>query len=85
MKKKRSHGARSGRRVWPRNVARVEPSALVRCRGGFANPLTTTFLVACGVLSRVDAAELVNNIPYLLSDPLAQTHDARHRLDRRNP
>jgi hypothetical protein len=24
-----------GFRVWPRNVAQAEPSALVRCRGGF--------------------------------------------------
>jgi hypothetical protein len=29
----------------------------------------TNFLVACGVLLRGDAAELLNNIPYLLFDP----------------
>ena len=69
--------------VWPRNVAQVELSALVRCRVGFANSLTATFLVACGVLRRGDASELVNNIPYLLCDPLQRTHDAQHRLDLR--
>ena len=72
-----------GFRVWPRNVARVETSALVRCRGGLANTLKTTFLVACDVLRRGDVAELVNNIPYLQCDPLERTHDAQQRLDRR--
>jgi hypothetical protein len=62
--------ARLGFRVWLRNVAQFEPSALVRCRGGFANPMTTTFLVACGVLSRGDVAKLVNNISYFLCDRL---------------
>jgi hypothetical protein len=56
----------------------------VRCRGGFASSLKTTFLIACGVLRRGDAAELVNNIRYLLCDPLERTHDAQPRLDRRN-
>ena len=69
--------------VWPRNVAQVETSVLVRCRGGFANHLTTTFLVPRGVLSRGDAEEVVNNIVYLLCDPLERTHDAQRRLDRR--
>jgi hypothetical protein len=59
-----------GFRVWPRNVEQFETRALVRCPGRFVNPLATTFLVACGVLRRGDAAELVNNIPYLLCDPL---------------
>jgi hypothetical protein len=36
--------------VWLRNVAQVGLRALVRCHGQFANPLTTTFLVTCGVL-----------------------------------
>ena len=73
-----------GFRVWPRNVAQVEKSVPVRCRGGFANPLTTTFLVTCGMLFRGDVAELVNNIPYLFCDPLERAHDAQHRLERRN-
>jgi hypothetical protein len=55
-------------------VAQFEPSALVRCHGGFANTLTSTFLVACGVLSRGDAAELVNNISYLFCEPMERTH-----------
>ena len=46
-------------RVWLRNVAQVQPSALVRCRGGFANNLTTTVLVACGVLRRGDTANFL--------------------------
>jgi hypothetical protein len=66
-------------RVWPRNVAQAESSALVRCRGGFA----IISVVACGVLRREGIAELVNNIPYLLCDPLQRNHDAQHRLDRR--
>ena len=61
---------RVGFRVRPRNVAQVEPSALVRCRGEFANSLTTTFLVTCVVLSHEDAAELVNDFPHLIFDPL---------------
>jgi hypothetical protein len=61
---------RVGFRVWSRNVSQVEPSALVRCRGEFASSLTTNFLVACVVLSREDAAELVNDFPHLIFDPL---------------
>ena len=61
---------RVGFRVWLRNVTQVETSALVRCRGAIASSLTTTFLVACDVLRHGDAAELINNIPYLLFDPL---------------
>ena len=68
--------ARVGFRVWPRNVAQVEPSSLVRCRGGLANTLTTTFLAACGVLRHGDAAELVNNIPCLLCDPLKRIRES---------
>jgi hypothetical protein len=48
--------ARVGFCVWLRNVAQVETSRMVRFRGGFANSLTTTFFVACGVLRRKDAA-----------------------------
>jgi hypothetical protein len=66
-----------------RNVARVEPSALLGCHTGFAKPLKTNFLVICDVLLRGDAAELLNNIPSYLCDPLERTHDAQHRLDRR--
>jgi hypothetical protein len=66
--------------VWPRNVAQVELSALVRCRLGFANSLTAIFLIACGLFSRGEASELLNNIPHLLCDPLQRTHDAQHRL-----
>ena len=62
-----------GFRVWLRNFAQVEMSALVRCRGGFVSPLTTAFLVACGLLRQGDAAELVNNVPYLSCDPLERT------------
>jgi hypothetical protein len=65
-----------GFRVWLRNVAQAETSAVVRCRRGFANPLTITFLVACSVLSHGYTTELVNNIPYLVFDPLERTHDA---------
>ena len=72
-----------GIRVWLRNVAQCETSALLRCHGGLANPLTTTFLVSSGVSRGGDVAELVNNIPYLLCDSLERTHDAQHRLDRR--
>ena len=43
----------------------------------------TTFLVACGVLRRWDAAEIVNNIPCLIFDPLQRTGDAQHRLELR--
>jgi hypothetical protein len=68
-------------RVWLRNVAQVQPSAPVRCRGGFANNLTTTVLVSCGVLRRGDAEKLFNNIPYLLRDPLEQTHNVQQNLD----
>ena len=62
--------------MWPRNVAQVEPSSLVRCRGGFPNTLTTTFLAACGVLRHGGAAELVNNIPCLLCDPLERIRES---------
>jgi hypothetical protein len=55
-----------GFRVWLRNVAQVETSALVHCCCEFANSLMTTFLVACGILCRGDATEIVSNIPYLL-------------------
>ena len=72
-----------GFRVWPRNVAQVETSALVSCHAVFANSLTTAFLVVCGVLSRGDAAKLVNNIHYLLCDPLQRNDDAQQRLDGR--
>ena len=43
-----------------------EVNALLGCRRGFVNPLTTNFLVARGVMLRGDAAEFVNNYPYLL-------------------
>ena len=61
--------ARVGLRVWLRNVAHVQASALVHCRDGFAVSLTTTFLFACCVLRRGDASELVNNIPYYCVTP----------------
>jgi hypothetical protein len=48
--------------------------------GGFANYLTTSFHVPCSIVSCEGAAELVNNIPYLLCDPLTQTHDAKKVL-----
>jgi hypothetical protein len=67
---------RVGFRVWLRNFAQVVTSALVRCRGGFASPLTTAFLVACGLLYQGDAAEFVNNISFLIFDPLERTHEA---------
>jgi hypothetical protein len=73
--------ARVGFRVWPRNVVQFETSAPVCCRGGFAKTLTTIFVVACTVMRRGDVAELVNNIPYLMFDPLQRTHDAQRRLD----
>jgi hypothetical protein len=38
----------------------------------------TTFLVTCDMLHHGDATELVNNIHYLLFDPLERTHDAQH-------
>ena len=72
--------ARMGFRVWLRNVAQVEPSALVRCRGGLANTLMTIFVVSC---CREDAAELVNNVSCSSCDALERTHDAQHCLDRR--
>jgi hypothetical protein len=53
-----------------RNVAKAEMNALVRCHGEFANPLMNHFLVACSILHHGDRADLVNNIPYLLSDPV---------------
>lgn len=67
--------------VWLRNVAQAETSALVHCHGGFASPLTTTFVVTCGILHPRDTTELLNNIPYLLFDPLGQRYDAQHCLD----
>jgi hypothetical protein len=72
-----------GLHVWLRNLPQSATSALVRCCGGFPNPMTTTFLVVCGILCCGDAAELVNNIPYLLFDPLERTHDKHHHTDRR--
>jgi hypothetical protein len=48
-------------RVWVRNVAKVDTSALVFCCGGFVSFLMTTLVVACGVLLRGDAAEFVNS------------------------
>ena len=38
----------------------------------------TTFLVTCGMLHHAAATELLNNIHYLLFDPLEWTHDAQH-------
>jgi hypothetical protein len=64
--------ARVGLRVWLRNVAQVQASALVHCRDGFAISLTTTFLFACCVLRRGDASELVNNIPYYCVTPWSE-------------
>ena len=66
-----------------RNVAQTEMSALVRCHSGFANPLMTTFLVTCGVLHSSDTTDIVNDITYLLLDPLEWTYDAQHHLDQR--
>jgi hypothetical protein len=55
---------------WLRNVAHAETSALVLSGGGgFAYPLTTIFLVICGILHHEDAAKLVRGIPYLLFNP----------------
>ena len=62
--------ARAGFCVWPRNVVQFETSAPVCCRGGFAKTITTIFVVTCTVLRRGHAAELVNNIPHLMFDPL---------------
>jgi hypothetical protein len=59
-----------GFRVWLRNVTKFETSALVHCHGGFASPLTTTFLVSCGILCHEDKTEIINNITYLLCDLL---------------
>jgi len=53
-----------------------------RYRGGLAGPLTT-IPVACGLLLRGDAAEFVDNIPYLLFGPPGRTDDAQRLLDRR--
>jgi hypothetical protein len=64
-----------GFRVWLRNVAQAEPSVVVHCHDGFAHPLTTTFLIACSILSCRDATELVSNIPHLLFDLLEQTQN----------
>lgn len=49
-----------------RNVAQTETSALVRCCGGFASPLMTTFLVTCSILHHGNATDIINNNPYLL-------------------
>lgn len=40
--------------VWQRNVAHAEMSALVLCRGEFANPVMTTLLVACCILCHTE-------------------------------
>jgi len=69
--------------LWLRGVAQTETSALVRCCGGFANPLMTTFLVTCGILHHGDATDIINNHPYLLLNPLEWTYDTQHHLDRR--
>jgi len=53
-----------------------EMSALARRCCGLVNPLTTTLLVACGVRRCGDDADIVNNIPYFLLDPLQRTNDA---------
>lgn len=45
-----------GFRIWLRNVAQVEMSALMHCDAGFATSLMITFLVACGVLYHENAA-----------------------------
>jgi hypothetical protein len=72
-----------GFHFWRRNVAQAETCALERYRGGLASPLTTNILVAYGLLRRTDAAESVDNIPYLLFGSLERTHDAQRRLDQR--
>jgi hypothetical protein len=54
---------RLGFRVRLRKIAQVATSALARFRCELASFLTTSFLVACGVLLRGDTADLVNNIP----------------------
>jgi hypothetical protein len=51
---------------------------LAHCLGGFSNSLMTSFLVTSGMLHHGDTTELVNNVHYLLFDPLEQTHDAQH-------
>ena len=71
-------------RVWLRNVAQAETSVLVHCSAGFVNPLTTTFLVVCGILNHGNVTGLANNIPNLLFVPMEQTNDAHHCLDQRN-
>jgi hypothetical protein len=72
-----------GFHFWRRNVAQAETCAMERYRGGLASPLTTNVLVACGLLRRADAAECVDNIPYLLFGSLERTHEAQGRLDLR--
>ena len=69
-----------GFRVFPRVVAQLETSAMVRRRGGFANTLTVTFLVACCILRGWEATELLNNVSYLLCDPLERLiiHKSNH-------
>jgi len=62
-----------------------EMCALAHRCCGLVNPLTTTLLVACGVRRCRDGADIVNNIPHFLLDPLQRTHDSQHRLDKRNP
>lgn len=71
-----------GFHFWLRNVAHAQTCAMKRYRGGLAGPLTT-IQVACGLLLRGDAAEFVDNIPYLLFGPSERTNDAQCRLDRR--
>jgi hypothetical protein len=59
-----------GFRVWLRSVAQAVMSLLVHCLGEFASPLTVAFLVGCGMLCHRDTAEIVNNITYVLFDPV---------------
>ena len=72
-----------GFHFWRRNVAQAETCAMERYRGGLASPLTTNVLVVCGLLLREDAAECVDNIPYLLFGSLERTHNAQRLLDQR--
>jgi hypothetical protein len=66
-----------GFHVCLRNFAQIEKTVLVCCHDESDSSLTTTFLVACSTLSRRGATELVNNIPYLLCDPLERNHCAQ--------
>lgn len=67
--------------IWLRTVAQAEMIALMGCRNGSANTLTT-FLAPYGVQRRGDAAKHVNKGHYLLLDP-PRVHDAQCRLHRR--